>query len=227
VAEGHAPWQPARPASDGALYDVEMTEVARPTEASDRAGDLLIDRYLPVYDVAITEHLVVDAPIETVYPAARELDFLSVRSPLLLASFFVRGLPARLRGRSPEPVAELRLAAGAEDVPGWLVLGEEPGRELAFGAVGRFWKAEIEWRDVPLDEFPAFDEAGWGKIACHFLVRPDGEGRSVLTYECRTATTDAVSRREMARYWWLIRPFVGHVMRATLRTIRSQVPART
>ena len=68
-------------------------------------------------------------------------------------------------------------------------------------------------------DFAAFDEPGWGKIACHLLVRPDGPGRSVLTYECRTATTDHESRHAMGRYWWAIRPFVGYVLRASLRTI--------
>jgi hypothetical protein len=80
---------------------------------------------------------------------------------------------------------------------------------------------------VDRDEFAAFDEPGWGKIACHFLVRPDGEHRSVLTYECRTATTDDEARRRMARYWWVIRPFVGHLLRAALRTIADSANATT
>ena len=29
----------------------------------------------------------------------------------------------------------------------------------------------------------------------------------------------------MARYWWLIRPFVGHVLRATLRTVAGHAVA--
>ncbi len=166
----------------------------------------LLERYLPVYDVVITEHLVVDAGIEDTYRTAKDLDFLTVRSPLLTASMFVGGLPARLRGHSPEAPPELRRAGDSPGLPGWLLLGEVPGREVAFGAIGKFWKADIEWQDVPLEQFETFDEPGWGKIACHFLVRPDGPGRTVLTYECRTATTDPPARRRMARYWWLIRP---------------------
>lgn len=181
----------------------------------------LLERYLAVYDLAITEHLVVEADAAWAYRAAKELDFLAVRSPLLTASFFVRGLPARLQGHAVEPPPELRLAAGTASLPGWVYLGEVPGRELAFGAVGKFWKADIEWRDVSLDRFASFDEPGWGKIACHLLVRSDGPGRAILSYECRTATTDRSAREAMARYWWIIRPFVGHVMRATLRTIRA------
>ena len=104
-------------------------------------------------------------------------------------------------------------------LPGWLFLGEIPGQEIAFGAVGKFWKADIEWRDVPREDFATFSEPGWGKIGCHVRVRANGPGRSTLTYQCRTATTDTEARKQMARYWWLIRPFVGPIMRATLRTI--------
>jgi hypothetical protein len=181
----------------------------------------LIDRYLPVYDLAITEHLVVQASPEAAYQAAAELDFLTVRSPLLSAAFFVRDVPARLRGRAAKPPPELRLAAGTAGLPGWVYLGAVPGLEIAFGAVGKFWQPNIEWRDVPAGQFAGFAEPGWGKIACHFLIRSAGPGSAVVSYECRTATTDPGARSSMARYWWIIRPFVGHIMRATLRTIRA------
>jgi hypothetical protein len=102
-----------------------------------------------------------------------------------------------------------------------LLLGEEPGRELAFGAVGRFWQPNIEWRDVSKAEFAEFREPGWGKIAANFSVLPYGQRNSLLTYECRTATTDADSRRRFARYWWLMRPFIAHIFRATVGTIRA------
>jgi hypothetical protein len=106
-----------------------------------------------------------------------------------------------------------------------MYLGDRPGEEIVFGAVGKFWQPNIEWRDVDPASFASFAEAGWGKIACHFLVRGAGPGRACLTYECRTATTDCQARRQMARYWWIIRPFVGHIMRATLRTVAANTPS--
>jgi hypothetical protein len=118
----------------------------------------------------------------------------------------------------------LVLAKDHGSLPGWLLLGEVPDREVVFGAVGTFWKADIEWKeDVAADQFATFAEPGWGKVACHLLVRPDGPGRSILSYECRTATTDPVSHARMSRYWWLIRTFVSYVLRAVLRTIRGNV----
>ena len=50
---------------------------------------------------------------------------------------------------------------------------------------------------------------------------PYGAHRTLLTYECRTQTTDADSRQRFLRYWWLIRPFVAHIMRATVATIAA------
>jgi len=155
---------------------------------------------------------------------------MTIRAPLLDAAMWVRGLPVRLGRRSVPPLAQLYLAQGV-GLPGWLSLGEQAGRELAFGAVGKFWKLTIEWRDVPEADFAAFADPGWGKIACNFTIQPSGGG-TLLTYECPTATTDPVSRRRFARYWWLIRPFAAYIMRAALRTIgahaarlQAQLPA--
>lgn len=194
-----------------------MTTVT-PSTASAYSRSVLEDS-LPVYDMVLTEHLVVEATVDRLFETARDFDFLTVQSPLVTAIMTLRALPTRLRGKAPAGPASLRLASDPGVLPGWLVLGQVPGHELAFGAVGQFWTADIEWRKMAPQEFTAFDEPGWGKIACHLLVRPDGPTRTVLTYECRTATTDLAARRSMGRYWWAIRPFVGYVMRASLRTI--------
>jgi hypothetical protein len=184
----------------------------------------IIDRELPAFDVVIVESIVVDADVATTYEAARSLDFMRVRTPLLAAAFWVRGLPERLGRTRATPPKRLVLAKG-DPLPGWLVLGEQPGVELAFGAVGKFWQGKIEWRDVALEDFARFDEAGFGKIACDLRVRPCGDEHTLLSYECRTATTSADAQRHFARYWWLIRPFVAYIMRATLRTIQRDAEA--
>jgi hypothetical protein len=74
---------------------------------------------------------------------------------------------------------------------------------------------------VGASELAAFAEPGWGKIAASFVVAPYGEHATLLTYECRTVTTDPESRRRFLRYWSIVRPFVRHILRATLRTIRD------
>jgi hypothetical protein len=185
-----------------------------------RTDRMIIDEQLPMYDVVVAEHLIVDADPMTTFAAARAMDFLTVRAPIMDAAMWMRGLPDRLRRRPAAPLPHLYLAQGV-GLPGWLSLGEGAGTELAFGAVGKFWQPTIEWRDVPAADFASFSEPGWGKIACNFTFLPYGGG-TLLTYECRTATTDPVSRRKFARYWWLVRPFAAYIMRAALATIAAE-----
>jgi hypothetical protein len=186
---------------------------------------MLIESAVPTFDAMIAEHVLVGAGLPITFQAARALDLLTVRTPMLVASMWIRGLPARLRGNAaPTPprlvIAEIRL-------PGWLVLGERPNREFAFGAVGKFWQPVIEWRDVAPADFTDFTEPGWGKIAANFSMAPYGESSTLLSYQCRTVTTDTDSYRRFKRYWWLIRPFVAHIMRATLNTIKANAEAAT
>jgi hypothetical protein len=188
------------------------------------AEGMIIDSVMPLYDVVIAEHLVVNADAATTYCAARGLDLLTVHTLLLDAAMWVRQVPSRLAGRPAAPLPRLVIGEGL-GMPGWLVLGERVGQEIAFGAVGRFWQPVIEWRDVDAADFAGFREPGWGKIAANFSVTPYGSNKTLLSYECRTATTDPESHRRFARYWWLIRPFVAHVLRATLRQIKTDVEA--
>jgi hypothetical protein len=206
-----------------AVNDMVSTLVSDETPPAE--SSFLLDAQLPTYDVVLTEHLVVEADPGTVFDAAKNFDFMTTRSPLVTTLMTARSLPSWVLGRPVVTPQALLLARDADALPGWLLLGEVPGREVVFGAVGTFWKPDIEWHELAAEQFATFAEPGWGKIACHLLVRPDGPGRSILSYECRTATTDSDSQAQMSRYWWLIRPFVGYVLRAVLRTIRAKVDA--
>lgn len=184
----------------------------------------LIESAMPRFDVVIAQHVVAAADPTSTFDAAKALDLLTVRTPLLAASMWIRALPARLFGKASPPRPRLVIGEGV-GLPGWLLLGERGGREIAFGAVGKFWRPVIEWRAVSPTEFLTFAEPGWGKIAANFSTAPYGADRTLLTYECRTVTTDPESRRRFLRYWWLVRPFVGHIMRATLNQIKSDAEA--
>ncbi|MEV3901522.1 hypothetical protein AB0K11_04290 [Mycobacterium sp. NPDC050551] len=188
------------------------------------ASELLIDSSMPLFDTVITEHIVVRARPADTFAAVSALDLLTVHSPLLILSMWLRGLPARLSGQAASPMPKLVIGPDM-GLPGWTFLGQRPNRELAFGAVGRFWQPVIEWRDVSAADFGAFDEPGWGKIAASLSVQPYGASAALVTYECRTLTTDPDSRRRFLRYWRLIRPFAGHVLRVTLRQIAENAEA--
>jgi hypothetical protein len=197
------------------------------------APELLVDRYLPRFDTTVVEHTVVEADVGATWRALCALDLARVHTPLMDAAMAVRTLPervARLLGRPAPPAHAARLPLrGERPMAGWLSLGEVAEQEIALGAVGRFWKPVIEWYDVSAmtpERFAAFDGPGWGRIAMSLSLRPYGAGRTLLSYEARTAVGDPDSGRRFSRYWWLVRPFVGQIMRATLATLAADAEGR-
>ena len=198
-------------------------------------AELLIDRYLPRYDVGLIEHTVAEADLATTWQALCELDLAQVHTPLMDAAMYLRGLPTRVaaqfgRGAPPEAPARLPLGGGGPPMQGWLSLGEVAEHEIALGAVGRFWQPDIQWYDVTgmtPEAFAAFTEPGWGRIAANFTVLAYTPSRTLVSYEVRTATADPDSARRFARYWTVIRPFVGHIMRAALTAVRADAQQRS
>jgi hypothetical protein len=220
--------------SRGELITV-TAETARDGPAA-QGAELLIDVCLPGFDTTAREHLVVEADLATTWQALCDLDLMQVHTPLMDVALQVRLLPgvvARALGRQrpPEPeIPELKLRGEGPGLPGWLPLGEVPGREIAFGAVGRFWQPDIDWYDVAgmgPEDFAAFAEPGWGRIAASLSLRPYGRTRTLVSYEARTATPDPASARRFRSYWLLVRPFVGHILRAVLASLRDDAERAT
>jgi hypothetical protein len=172
---------------------------ARATIASRSASEpMLIDRLMPAYDAVRAEHRIVPGDIATVYAATRSADFIRAwrESVAVRLLFAARGLSeravsllARREYREPPPPESMRIA----DMPthgDWVLLGEDPPHEIAFGVVGRFWAGETVWAQIDAADFEAFTEPGFGKIACNFSLRAYGSDRTLVTYECRTLATD-------------------------------------
>ena len=65
---------------------------------------MLIESAMPTCDAAITEHVVVAAEPAATFAAVRSMDLLTVRTPLLNLSMWLRGLPARLSGGITPPL---------------------------------------------------------------------------------------------------------------------------
>ena len=191
---------------------------------------MLIEQALPTFDAVRTEHRIVAGELTAVYDAVRRADFMRAwrESPAVRVLFGARSLAERAasaarRRRPPEPAppASLRLAdmtAHGE----WVLLGEDQPREIAFGAIGRFWGGETVWEEIDAAHFATFDRPGYARIACNFSVRPYGTGHALVSYECRTQATDAAARRAFLRYWRPLSPFIGVVLRAQLGVIASE-----
>jgi hypothetical protein len=167
----------------------------------------LLDDVLPEWHFRERHRRHVSAEPERVFAAVRELT---------LAETPVAAVLVRLRGMRPErdlPIFDEMRRVGFE------VEAEEPGRELAFAAVGQPWKVRGGERRRGVD-FRTFAEPGFAKMA--FNVCLDGP---TLSTETRVLLTDEQSRRAFRRYWLVIRPFSGLIRRAWLRAIARRAEA--
>ncbi|HUP17905.1 MAG TPA: hypothetical protein VM848_17890 [Acidimicrobiia bacterium] len=169
---------------------------------------MLIDRFLPIYEVWEHHQVEVATASSRAYRAVVDLD-LSL-SPIIRFLFALRRLPRR------QPLT-LHDITGA----GFVVLGEEPGTEIVLGVTGRFWRVRGGLRRVGPDEFLSFNEPGYAMAAWNFRVEPVSDCRSLVSTETRVATTDLASRRAFRRYWLVVRPFSGLVRRRALALIKK------
>lgn len=176
---------------------------------------MLLDRFLPKYDVVEHHETTVDASVEKAYHAIKQFDL--ARSPVVLALLAVRGLPTLFTG-----AAKPSRRIGLDEIirAGFVVLAEEPHREIVLGVVGKFWRATSGIHRIEADEFGGFDAPGFCKAAWNFAVadRPD-HGSTVVT-ETRVACTDEDARRKFLRYWRLVGPFSALIRRVLLRGIK-------
>ncbi len=178
----------------------------------------LLDRWLQVYDV--TEHHSIDvrAAAQRAYAAARSADLGS--SPTLRALFAARGLLPWLRGRG----RSRRLTIDSLVSFGFVLLEEDPGREIVLGLVGRFWRPSGGLIRVEPADFVAFDGPGYAKAVWNFRVDPSGD-HSIVSTETRVRCTDAGARRAFGRYWRLVGPFSGYIRGRMLAAIKREAEA--
>lgn len=188
---------------------------------------MLLDHLVPVWDAQRVERRVISVPLVTAYDAALETDFLDAvrQSRIVRALFAMRSawertvafIQRRPFNEPPAPAA-LRLA----DLPTsgeWVRLDAERPSEFAFGVTGRFWAGETKWLETDRTRFRHLETPGLARIGCHLQFRAITDDRTEVEYMTRTRTTDPASRESFLKYWMVVSPFVGFVMRATLRAI--------
>lgn len=191
---------------------------------------MLLDRYLPDYDITEVHAVIVDADIDCAWRAIRQGDL--GRSAVVRVLLELRSLPNRLlRVLEGRPSGPARPPLTLDDMAraGFVRLGERIGDEIVLGAVTQPWKAVTDKNPPPqvdADRFAAFDTPGYVKVAFNISVQPYGSGRALITTETRTAATDPASRRRFARYWLLVDPFSALIRRLMLRLVKSDAERR-
>lgn len=173
---------------------------------------MLVDEFMPVYDVSDSVATVVNADLATTWAALMEVDLIEVgrKRPLIAVLGGLRILPdivshlvhGELPPRQPERMRLRDLSTIPLDKGGWVLLGVREQEEIALGLVGTFWRPVIEFADVSsADRFRAFAEPGFGKTIYALSMRSLDPGRALLSGVMRTMTTSEDARQWFRRYW--------------------------
>jgi hypothetical protein len=185
---------------------------------------LLIDHFMPGAPFGERHQRWLRASPRRALQAAHEVRPEEIHFLLLLSA--LRSLrPGRLFGQERAAARERSLLEVAL-AGGFLVLADDPDRELLLGTVGRFWtlRPSRAPRVTTPDEFLAFDEPGYAKATLNFHAQAEGGGCRLVT-ETRITATDAAARRKFGLYWRLIRPGSGLIRRTWLAAIQRRAEA--
>lgn len=196
---------------------------------------MLVDDFLPVYDISDSVATIVQADVAATWDALMEVDLIDVgrQRPLIAVLGALRSLPDivshLLHGEAPQTPTHLRLrdtAAMPADKGGWILLGERPRDEIALGLVGKFWRPVIQFANVSRDEFRHFSEPGYAKTVYSLSVRSLDERTTLLSGVMRTATTDDQARRWFRRYWALGVGSGAHILVSGLLDVTREMAER-
>ena len=127
---------------------------------------------------------------------------------------------------SPEQAAEQHQHIGVDQIASnnksFKILSEQPGKEVVVGAIGKFWQIDIPFNEFRQEDFPDFQEAGWGKVAWALTVEPYLQG-STISMELRITATDKKSWNNLWRYYRLIGPFSYQIRRSMMKHLQHEL----
>jgi len=176
----------------------------------------LINKYLPKYSFRETHARDVLASPEIVMESA--LAYRPDSDPLFRTAIALRELPMRmfsvLGGKHETAPAPFGFS-------NFTLLESWPGRELAFGLVGRFWQSDYGL--VPIADgaaFQAFGTPGVPKLVLGFSATSQRNGKTRLVTETRVFCPDRDTYRSFVPYWYLIRPVSGLIRGRALKSIQ-------
>jgi hypothetical protein len=181
---------------------------------------MLIDRFMPSFDVSERHERRVDGPPDVVFDITRRVDLS--RSTITSVLLGIRRIPQVLT-RTAVPIPRFSLDSMIDY--GFVVLAEKAGEEIVLGAIGTFWKPTGGMRPTVAEEFMTFKEPGFAKATMNVRVDPFGAGSSLVVTETRVLCTDASSRRKFKAYWRLIGPFSALIRLQMLSLVEKEVAA--
>jgi hypothetical protein len=180
----------------------------------------VLDRLMPQYEVVERHHVRIAAPASLVLDEARMIDITS--APLARAIFTAREL---IMGADAARQPSKGLIEDMKAI-GWGQLAEVQDHEIVMGGVTKPWKANPVFRALPPQEFVAFEEPDYVKIAWTLRVDPIDGDHSVFRTETRVVATDPGARAKFRWYWSLLSPGIILIRRAMLGPLRGAAERR-
>ena len=184
-------------------------------------ADLLLDRFMPAYDVVERHRVRVRASAPITLAAAREQDLLA--SPLIRAIFKARAVAL---GSTPDDRARPRPLIPQMLSLGWDVLVDVPDREIVLGAVTKPWEPNPRFRAIGPGQFADFNEPEYVKIIWSLRADSLSADASMFRTETRAAATDDFARLRFRRYWALVSPGVALIRQASLGPLKADAERR-
>ena len=195
-----------------------LVGLALPVAPPQLAGPrMAIDELVPLYQFGEAHEIHIAAPPERVLEAARAVTAREIRLFLLLTWLRSPRLPGRGQASILHPEADAPLLAVALRT-GFVLLHEDPGREIVFGAVvccGRHPPPRTA------EEFGAL-RGSLARAVMNFHVEAVGDGSSRLVTQTRVTASDARAERVFARYWRIIYPGSALIRMMWLRAIKAR-----
>lgn len=173
---------------------------------------MLIDDFLPNYDVCERHRIKVRAPVNEVYSAVRELDLREAKLSMFL--FRLRGLPAGKKAPTCFKLDDFLKMR-------FILLGERANEELLLGLVGRFWTPSGELLRLDAADFRDFNEPGFAKAAWNFSLAEQPDKTALLETETRVLCLDDASRRRFRFYWLFVGTFSGLIRKEILQAVKQ------
>ena len=149
-------------------------------------------------------------------------------APSRTRSFAARSPCANCRCARSTSSARGRLTRPPFGLDDFTLLDRDGDRELAYGLIGRFWRAGYDL--IPCADGPAFlacQDSGAARLVINFAIAPQPDGQLLLSTETRVYCPDRASLLRFAPYWALIRPVSGWIRRRMLAGIAQDAQARS
>ncbi len=106
------------------------------------------------------------------------------------------------------------------------MLADIPEREIVVGAVTKPWEANVTFRSLPPDQFVAFAEPDYVKIAWTLRADSVSATESILRTETRAIATDAQARTKFRWYWAFLSPGIRVIRWASFGPAKREAERR-